>query len=155
MKKIRIGNDLAVTWSLKRNGEPFNLKGLPLKLYLKNMYDKKEVTDFTVRENVIRWTFFGKDQKNTGEHSLELVAHDGEKGMITVDACDFVRLVSCSCKVSSGSDGCGIKTEVVDIESNVELGGASVDTDTLNEILSTCCSLDFNDDFNNDFTIWL
>ena len=152
MKEIRKGNDIAVTWSLTRDGKPFDLERLPLKLYLKNMYGKKEVTDFSVKGNELRWTFFGKEQNHTGNYSLELVAHEGEQGMMTTDVCDFVRLVSCSCNDSTGKDVCGINTEAVKFESDVKIGGPSVDTDTLNELLSAFCSIDFNDDFNNDFT---
>lgn len=152
MKDIRKGNDIAVTWSLKRGTEPFDLEGLPLTLYLKSMHEKKRIDDFSVRKDKIHWTFFGKDQDRTGTYSLELVVNEGKEGMMTTDACNFVRLVSCSCKTSVGYDENGLQTETVDIESEISFGGAAVDNDTLNEILSACCSLDFNEDFSNDFT---
>lgn len=129
MKEIRKGNDIVVTWSLKREGEPFILEGLSLTLYLKSMYDKKELSDYSVSGNKIIWTFYGKDQIHTGNYSLELVVNKDEKGMMTTDACNFVRIVSCSCRISNGWDDCGIKTEIVDIESEVEYGGSYDDTE--------------------------
>ena len=129
MKEIRKGNDTVVTWSLKREGEPFILEGLSLTLYLKSMYDKKPLSDYSVSGNKIIWTFYGKDQAHTGNYSLELVVNKDEKGMMTTDACNFVRIVSCSCQTSKGSDDCGIKTEIVDIESEVEYGGSIIVVD--------------------------
>lgn len=123
-------------WSILRDGEPFDLGGRSLKLYLKNMYERREVTDFSVEGNQIRWTFFGKDQKNTGKYSLILVANEGDEGMITTDACDFVRLVSCSCKVQNGEDACNVQTEAIELASTLEYvaGGSSIEVDTeLNE----------------------
>ena len=133
MRDVRKGNDIKVRWSLvvKGTSDPFNLSGLPLKLYLKNMYGRKEVDDFSVDGNTILWTFFGKDQKQTGEHSLELVANEGVEGMMTTDICGLVNLVSCSCKVGDGTDGCGVETETIEVQSEVEfVAGAPIEVDT-------------------------
>ena len=138
MKDHRQGNDLAVLWSILRDGEPFDLGGRSLKLYLKNMYERREVTDFSVEGNQIRWTFFGKDQKNTGRYSLILVANEGVEGMITTDACDFVRLVSCSCKAQNGEDECNVQTEAIELTSTLEYvaGGGSYDDTEIREELA-------------------
>lgn len=152
MKDKRIGNDISVVWTLMRDGAPFNISGLPVTLYLMNMYGKTEIEDFTVSKNQVKWTFYGKDQKHTGNYSLVLVVNEDKEGMLTTDACDFVNLVSCSCKIVNGNDECGVQTETIEIESEVELGGPNVSLEALNEILSACCSLDFNEDFSNDFT---
>ena len=133
MRDVRKGNDIKVRWSLvvKGTSDPFNLSGLPLKLYLKNMYERKEVDDFSVDGNTILWTFFGKDQKQTGEHSLELVANEGVEGMMTTDICGLVNLVSCSCKVGDSTDGCGVETETIEVQSEVEfVSGTSIEVDT-------------------------
>jgi hypothetical protein len=134
MRDIRQGNDIAVIWSLMSDGKPFQLQGRALKLYLKNMYGSKEITDFSVKGNQIHWTFFGKDQKSTGRYSLTLVANENEVGMITVDTCDFVRLVSHSCAVCCDSDSPNVETETIELTStleyvtNVEQGGSYDDT---------------------------
>lgn len=140
MRDIRQGNDIAIIWSLMRDGVPFPLQGRVLKLYLKNMYGSKEITDFSVKGNQIHWTFYGKDQKATGRYSLTLVANENEVGMITTDTCDFVRLVSHSCAVRGGDGASNVETETIELAStleyvaNVEQGGSYDDTALWNEL---------------------
>lgn len=120
MKDKRIGNDISVVWTLMRDGAPFNISGLPVTLYLRNMYGKTEIEDFTVSKNQVNWTFYGKDQKQTGKYSLVLVVNEDKEGMLTTDACDFVNLVSCSCKVGNGADECGVQTESIELTTTLE-----------------------------------
>ena len=137
MRDHRQGNDLAVLWSIFKDGEPFDLRGRSLKLYLKNLHERKEVVDFSVMGNEIHWTFYGKDQDTLGKHSLILVANEDEKGMITTDACDFVRLVSCSCKLQGGEDAPNVETESIELTSTLEfVAGADYDDTELREELS-------------------
>lgn len=141
MKDIRQGNDLAVIWSILSDGKPFNLSGKKLKLYLKNMSERKEVESFSVRGNQIHWTFFGKDQKNAGKYSLILVANEDEEGMITTDTCDFVRLVSCTCKIENGINSPDVEIETIELTSELEYvanagGGGSYDDTEIRQELS-------------------
>ena len=129
MKDHRQGNDLAVLWSILKNGEPFDLRGRSLKLYLKNLHERKEVEDFSIKGNEIHWTFYGKDQNTLGKHTLTLVVNEDEKGMITTDTCDFVRLISCSCKIQNSEDAPNVETESIELTSTLEYvsaGGGSV-----------------------------
>ena len=132
MKDKRQGNDLKVAWSIfKKDGEPFRLEGLDVSLYLKNMFGRKELNDFVVTGNIIQWTFYGKDQKNSGKYSLEMVINEGEEGMITTDKCDFVNLVACSCKLQGGEDAPNVETESIELTSTLEyVAGGSVVVDT-------------------------
>lgn len=134
MKDKRQGNDLKVAWSIfMQDGEPFRLDGKDVSLYLKNMFGRKELNDFVTTGNIIQWTFYGKDQKNTGKYSLELVINEGEKGMITTDKCDFVNLVSCSCKLQGGEDSPNVETESIELTSTLEYvaGGGDYDDTAL------------------------
>ena len=134
MKDKRQGNDLKVAWSIfMQDGEPFRLDGKDVSLYLKNMFGRKELNDFVTTGNIIQWTFYGKDQKNTGKYSLELVINEGEKGMITTDKCDFVNLVSCSCKLQGGEDAPNVETESIELTSTLEYvaGGGDYDDTAL------------------------
>lgn len=131
MKDIRIGNDISVRWSLYRGDEAYDLTNLPVTLYLKNAYGKKEIKDYTIEGNQISWTFFGKDQKNTGKYSMVLVIREGEQGMASTDYCDFVQLVSCACQVS-GVDDENVQTETIELTSEVDFPPIKVDT-TLSE----------------------
>lgn len=127
MKDIRIGNDISVRWSLYKGDEAYDLTNLPVTLYLKNAYGKKEIKDYTIEGNQISWTFFGKDQKNTGKYSMVLVIREGERGMASTDYCDFVQLVSCACQVS-GMDEENVQTETVELTSEVDFPPIIVDT---------------------------
>ena len=127
-----------MAWSIfMQDGEPFRLDGKNVSLYLKNMFGRKELNDFVVTGNIIQWTFYGKDQKNSGKYSLELVINEGEKGMITTDKCDFVNLVSCSCKLQGGEDAPNVETESIELTSTLEYvagGGSYDDTALWNEL---------------------
>ena len=119
MKNIRIGNDIDVTWSLFREGLAYSLDGLDVTLYLKNIYGKEEITDFSVSGNNVIWTFRGKDQKKVGRYSLEIIINEGNDGMSTTDAIDFVNLIKCSC-VEDGEDEENITTETIVLSSTME-----------------------------------
>ena len=128
MKDIRKGNDINVRWGIYAEGAPFSLEGKEISLYLRTPYGKKEVTP-VVEGNAVLWTFLGKDQKHTGKHSLELVINEDAEGMVTTDACDFVNLVSCSCKVG-GADEQGVQTETISLTSNLEYVASGAYDDT-------------------------
>lgn len=124
MKNIRIGNDIKIEWSLYDGGSAFILEGRDVKIYLKDKYGRKEITDYVISGNMLTWTFYGKNQRRTGAYSLELVVNENENGMITTDACQFVNLVHCSCDVA-GSDDNGVSTETIELRSQLSVGGSS------------------------------
>ena len=133
MKNIRIGNDIAVAWGILKEGVPFSLEGKDVRIYLRSPFSKTEVKDFSVEGYKVVWTFFGKDQKNVGKYSLELVINEDAEGMITTDVCHFVNLVSCSCKTGGADEG-NVQTESIELTSNLEYvagsgegGGGSYD----------------------------
>lgn len=129
MKSHRQGNDLNVRWKL-RTSPNLVLEDKSISLYLKDPYHQRKVTGYSIDNNTLSWTFRGADQKHCGIHTLTLCINEGKEGMITVDACSFVNLVSCSCR-TGGTDDIGVETETVDIESDVEfIGGGSMTVDT-------------------------
>lgn len=121
MKRKRQYNDFTVRWSLVKKGtqEPFILEGMEVTLVLKNLFMRKEITDFTIQGNTIEWEFKGKDQTQLGVHTLTLTAV-GDK-MVTTDACDFVDIVDCDCK-TGGDDPAGLETQAIALTSVVEFG---------------------------------
>ena len=137
MKDKRQGNDLKVAWSIfKQDREPFRLEGLNVSLYLKSMFGRKPLNDFVITGNIIQWTFYGKDQKSSGKYSLEMVVNEGEKGMITTDACDFVNLVPCTCKIKNNEDELGVEIESIELESRVDLSSGEAVTIVIDSALS-------------------
>lgn len=98
--RIRIGNDIPIRWTVTRCGEPEDFTGRTLKLLMRTAYSETEVTDFAVDGNVISWTFRGSEQKTTGGYTFTLIENAGRDDMNTVDACDALKLVPCSCSES-------------------------------------------------------
>lgn len=70
MESIRIGNDINIEWSIFRNGDPEKLEGKDLRVVMTNGYRKMEVKDLHFRDNVIRFTYLGKDQDYNGVYTL-------------------------------------------------------------------------------------
>lgn len=132
MKDRRIGIDINVEWSIFGDGVPYILDGKDVTLILCTPYGKHQVANFTISGNQVRWTFAGKDQHSTGKHSLELIVNKDKLGQVITDACNFVNLVSCSCKVG-GADEANVTTESIELTS--ELGFLPYDdTEIRNEI---------------------
>lgn len=97
MKKIRFGNDIPIEWAINRNDQPEDFTGKTLRLTMIGTSGTTEVTDYTIEGNVLRWMFWGKDQKGPSTYHFCLVENGGEEGMFTIDTCDVLRLVSRSC----------------------------------------------------------
>lgn len=155
MKSIRIGNDIYIEWSIFRDGTPYVLEELDLSLYLKNIFGRERIEDYTISGNKVMWTFHGKDQEHIGKYTLELVINEQKPGMATTDYVDFVYLTpKTSC--CQGEDEENITTETIALSSTMEFaptviqgGGGSIDPELLEGFMPL--SRDFSDDFNNDF----
>ena len=98
MKRIRIGNDIPIRWTILRSGQPEDFSGKTLKVLMRSVKETVEVTDYEIDGNVISWTFFGKDQKSGGTYSFTLIENEGMSEMFSTDACDALLLVNCSCQ---------------------------------------------------------
>lgn len=98
MKRIRIGNDIPIRWTILRSGQPEDFSGKTLKVLMRSVKETVEVTDYEIDGNVISWTFFGKNQKSGGTYSFTLIENEGKPEMFTTDACDALLLVNCSCQ---------------------------------------------------------
>lgn len=94
MDKIRIGNDLIVNWNITRIGKPEDLESKKLKLFLRTGFDKMEISEYIVKDSVISFNFYGKDQVHTGIYVCVLVENGGELGMTTIDSSPAFELVS-------------------------------------------------------------
>ena len=132
MKNVRIGNDINIVWQFLNNGQPFNLEGKDVTIYLSCTYERVKVKEFSISENTITWVFKGKEQKYVGKYSLELVLNEGKDGMATTDARKFVNLVHHCCN-NEGFDEPNFTTTTISLESNVVYMAAAVDEELSEE----------------------
>lgn len=121
MEAIRIGNDINIEWTIFRDGKPESLDGKNISVFMTNGYKKMAVKDLHFRDNVIRFTYLGKDQDYNGVYTLTLIENKGKEGMYTVDACDAFRLIPRSCSVG-GDTGCGsVKVTTVRLTGDISV----------------------------------
>ena len=98
MNKIRRGKDIHVTWEVLTDGVSTPLVEDELTLEIKNpsMTVVQRVTDFTVLGNVIRFTWYGKQQPDIPrKYFLTLWKNKGKTEQSAVDT-PFVELVAAS-----------------------------------------------------------
>lgn len=124
MKKIRLGNDIHVSWEILRNGEPedFTDKVVEVKLVHAQTFTAVPI-EWSIEGNVIEFDFFGKDQKRKGEYRIILTENRGELGMSTLDACGAFYLVDHSCMESDGTKCPTLKVQHVRLTGSFSLSG--------------------------------
>lgn len=98
MYKLRVGNDINIQWRIFRTDKPEDFTGKELRLLMRGTSQTIEVTDYTIEGNVLKWTYLGKDQKGPSTFTFTLIENEGKEDMFTIDKCDVLRLVSCSCQ---------------------------------------------------------
>lgn len=114
-----------VRWSIMDlYGDPYELTGLDLTLYLSATVWRMKVEDYTVDGNVIEFTFQGSDQVFVGVHSLILYINEESEGQQVVDTREAFCLVESSDEVSY-DDQDGIEVEVVELTGETEANGFS------------------------------
>ena len=122
MRRIRIGKDFTVRWSIFRrtlNGrEEYVLHEKNIILRLQNAYRTETINNFTISGNVVEWTFRGKDQTSLGTYSLILIENNGEAGMMTIDKISAFQLVAHT------------EEENVGHTSDVSIDGVDVDSES-------------------------
>lgn len=126
MRRLRIGTDRVIVWSIYNDGKEYDIseKDLTLKVSAPGMsffVDK----DLVIEGNVLQWTFRGRDQKALGAYSLTLIENDGKEGMISFDKCNAFALVDCSCK-EGGTDDANLSVSGVNLSSDLAAIGIQV-----------------------------
>ena len=95
MERIRLGNNIAISWALyDLNGRVHSLDGKDIQLYMSCGGLKQAVTDYTIQGNVVSWVFLGTEQKKVGLYKLILVETDALSGAQCIDVAEAFRLVS-------------------------------------------------------------
>lgn len=120
MRKIRIGNDINVSWEVKANGEAVSLEGRTMKLYVRSAYQKQEITNFTVSGCIVSFLYPASMQKSTGSRAV--ILNDATTGSPekTICADQAFTLVAHSCEESD--DDVDFENFMVSLESNILVG---------------------------------
>lgn len=120
-QKIRLGNDIDITWSLKDAAElPYIVEGKDVAIELNVGSKKIKIKEFDLSENKIHFIFYGKDQKYTGSYVLKYIENDGKPNMVTFDTKDAFALVDHSwLAVDDGETPETIQLEIVTVASEL------------------------------------
>lgn len=111
MKKIRIHNDIHVSWGITTNGKQESLEAKTLQVQLV-VYNKViTIPDFTINGNVVSFELSGSQQKYCGVYTL--VCRDTTNGNLsTIDKTEAFELVPHS-EEEQGKDNPNVALEVV------------------------------------------
>lgn len=123
MKKIRLGNDIAITWTVTA-GSPVDLSEAVIKLI--DQYGEEcsisDVTTTATGTTIYQYafSFYGKDQARQGVYRILLQRNEGGQGMVTLDHVDAFQLVGvCDFGVVEGNDEDNVVTVALDLSSTI------------------------------------
>ena len=116
MKKIRLHNDIHVSWGITTNGKQESLEAKTLQVQLV-VYNKViAIPDFSINGNVISFEFSGSQQKYCGVYTL--VCRDTTNGNLsTIDKTEAFELVPHS-EEEQGTDNPNVALEVVTLNTD-------------------------------------
>ncbi len=116
MKKIRLHNDIHVSWGITTNGKQESLEAKTLQVQLV-VYNKViTIPDFSIKRNVISFEFSGSQQKYCGVYTL--VCRDTTNGNLsTIDKTEAFELVPHS-EEEQGTDNPNVALEVVTLNTD-------------------------------------
>lgn len=95
-----------------RCGEPEDLAGKRLSLYLYSFHGNINIEDYVVSDNRISFVFHGAQQAYAGVYGLLLVENEGEEGMYTIDHCQAFRLIIHGCGECECGDGITVTSDI-------------------------------------------
>lgn len=116
MKKIRLHNDIHISWGITTNGKQESLEAKTLQVQLV-VYNKViTIPDFSINGNVISFEFSGSQQKYCGVYTL--VCRDTTNGnLCTIDKTEAFELVPHS-EEEQGTDNPNVALEVVTLNTD-------------------------------------
>ena len=116
MKKIRLHNDIHVSWGITTNGKQESLESKTLQVQLV-VYNKViTIPDLSINGNVISFEFSGSQQKYCGVYTL--VCRDTTNGNLsTIDKTEAFELVPHS-EEEQGTDNPNVALEVVTLNTD-------------------------------------
>lgn len=114
--KVRIGNDIPLTWAIP--DEDLTGRSPKIYMYLNDMCLYIPL-QYTVDNNVVSCTFYGKDQPATGSYNLLMQENRGGIPMTTYDTQNAVELVAHSWEEDDETPPQGVSINVEKMSSSV------------------------------------
>lgn len=121
MRKIRIGKDIVLRWTILTNGEAISLEGRNLKLFISDNMNSKVELGFSVSGNNLEAIFKGVEQKRLGTYRLTLWENYQQENQSVVDYCDVLQLVGTTCEENDDVEGVQTGTVINLDTSNFEI----------------------------------
>ena len=115
MKKIRIGKDISIQWTILTNGEAQSFNGRDLSVILTDPIGVKNELPFVVDGNILRITYAGTQHKRLGTYRITLWENYGKEGQTAVDHCNPFTLVPTTCNEEGDNTGSNLKAESVNL----------------------------------------
>lgn len=137
MRKIRIGKDIEIRWTILTNGSAVPLDGRDLRLQVASLLSGPVELGFSIEgeeRNIVIATFRGTEQKKIGSYRITLWENFDKDGQTAVDYCEAFALVSTTCEETEHTAG-DLETETVDLgSSDLALGMPGADGKSAYEI---------------------
>ena len=125
-RKIRIGNDLTIQWTLYDGDTPYDLTGRDFEIWVTRFGTRQQMTGLSVVGNVVTFTFFGKDQRIPGKYDLVYIENKGEAGMVTYDTRDVFELAEHSWDTEGGQES-EVVADTIELVSQITANGISAE----------------------------
>ena len=160
MKRIRIGKDISMRWEITTDGVAIPLDGRDLTVEIKSPMGIENNIPYRVEGNILIMTYYGYEQKRTGEYSITLWEKKGKPGQNVVDVIRAFKLVETSQEEDDFVGG-DLQIESVDLGTEnfdilTEGGYRAINIDTLQaEALEDSVNINGKTYSNESFTITL
>lgn len=97
MKRIQIGNDFRVSWTLTQLGEAFSLVGKEYEIEVSSPYGVILVSDVVSEDNILSFSIPASQQVYLGNYDITLKITDEAGQTWRLKQCDAFVLVPCNC----------------------------------------------------------
>ena len=160
MKRIRIGKDISMRWEITTDGVAIPLDGRDLTVEIKSPAGIENNIPYRIDGNILIMTYYGYEQKRTGEYSITLWEKKGKPGQNVVDVIRAFELVRTSQEENDFVGG-DLQIESVDLGTEnfdilTEGGYRAINIDTLQaEALEDSVNIKGKTYSNESFTITL
>ena len=116
MKRIRIGKDIAMRWTILTDGQPTDLANRKLLIEARAANGRVYELEYTTEKNTAIFTFLGKEQRFTGNYTITLWENRGEEKQNVVDKVSAFSLVRSTDEEDNSADAeNNLEVETIDL----------------------------------------